>query len=380
MASSEVLDFARLLAPIRAESPVGRALRTDFSANSVYYQIKDARGAARSAERSIAFEEERQSSAADWKPVLELGPRVLAEESKDLEIAAWLTEALVRQHGYAGLRDGFRLLRELIERFWDDIYPRPDEDGIHGRLAALAGLNGEGSDGVLIGPILNVPITASGNGRALSYADYQQAIDLDRISDPDKRAQRIDQGTISSQLFDQAVLDTSDAVLRDHFDDIGACQQEFDRLCAVLDEKCGVDENGHSLAPPCSNIRNALASCHELLQRLCQARLPAGEGSSAAVDGKGIDGSAVEMPGGTTPLRRPGGQLQSREEAFQLLLQMAEFFKRTEPHSPVSYALQQSVRWGKMPLPDLLSELVPEEAVRTQIFRLVGIVPSEKPK
>jgi len=146
MASSEVLDFVRLLEPIAGENPAGRPLRADFSGTSLYHQVKDARAAARSAERNLAYEEDDENvqrfNVADWKPILALGPQVLAEESKDLEVAAWLTEALLRQHGYAGLRDGFRLLRELVERFWDNLYPLPDEDGIHARTAPLTGLNG----------------------------------------------------------------------------------------------------------------------------------------------------------------------------------------------------------------------------------------------
>jgi type VI secretion system protein ImpA len=57
---------------------------------------------------------------------------------------------------------------------------------------------------------------------------------------------------------------------------------------------------------------------------------------------------------------------------------VADFFKRTEPHSPISYALEQAVRWGRMPLPELLQELIPEDAVRGQLFKLVGIVPRQE--
>ena len=67
--------------------------------------------------------------------------------------------------------------------------------------------------------------------------------------------------------------------------------------------------------------------------------------------------------------------MQTREEAFRALLQVAEFFKRTEPHSPISYGLEQAVRWGRMPLPDLWAELIPEESARLQLFKLVGIQP-----
>ncbi len=371
MASSEVLDFARLLEPIAGENPAGQPLRADFSGTSLYHQIKDARAAARSAERNFAYEDGEDGgqgpNAADWKPILTLAPQVIAEEAKDLEVAAWLAEALVRQHGYAGLRDGFRLLRELVERFWDNIYPLPDEDGVNTRTAPLTGLNGDGADGVLVRPILTVPVTVDGTTRASSCADHEQAADLDRVEDPDKRAQRIERGAVTMQVFDQAVLETPIDVLANHLDDVTASLREFDQLCAVLNEKCGVDESGHSLAPPSSSIREALEKCSDLLQNLCRGRLPDASAESAA-DGAAADGGD----------RKSSGPIRNREAAFQSLLQVAEFFKRTEPHSPISYALEQAVRWGRMPLPDLLTELIPEEPARLQLFKLVGITRPDK--
>jgi type VI secretion system protein ImpA len=377
MASTETLDFSRILEPFPGENPAGKPLREDFSPNSLYYKIKDARASARAAERSLAYddgkEESQQFNVADWKPVLELGPTILAEESKDLEIATWLTEALLRQHGYAGLRDGFRLLRELVERFWDNLYPLPDEDGLHGRIAPVGGLNGEGNDGVLIRPIFNVPITVAGTTRPLSCSDHQQATDLNALSDPEKRAQRIDQGAVTMQIFEQAVRETPSETLLDHLNDITDCLKEFESLCAALDGKCGNDDTGHSLAPPSSNIRNALDSCRDLLQGITRNRMPE---SGAAGETAG-EASAAEAGGGI-PAPTKTGYIKSRETAFQSLLQVAEFFKRTEPHSPISYALEQAVRWGRMPLPDLLTELIPEEPARMQLFKLVGITPPEK--
>ena len=136
MASSVLLDFDRLLAPLPGDNPAGAALRGNFSPNSSYSTIKTAREAARAAERQMVWDGDQPvGPPPDWDPVLKLGPEILAEESKDLEIAAWLTEALVREHGFAGLRDGFRLMRELSENFWDDIYPLPDEDGVLTRVA-----------------------------------------------------------------------------------------------------------------------------------------------------------------------------------------------------------------------------------------------------
>jgi type VI secretion system protein ImpA len=61
-----------------------------------------------------------------------------------------------------------------------------------------------------------------------------------------------------------------------------------------------------------------------------------------------------------------------------MLERIADFFRRTEPHSPVSYALEQVVRWGGMSLPELLKELISEESVRRDLFRRTGIGGDDK--
>ncbi len=378
MGSSDVLDFARLLTPFPGENPAGRPLRADFSPNSIYQLIKDARSAARASERSVAWSDDQETSTADhraqWKRLLEFAPKAIAEESKDIEIAAWLTEALVREHGYAGLRDGFRLMRELVESFWDNLYPLPDEDGLTTRLASLAGLNGEDSDGVIIAPIAGIPITAAGSSRPLTLSDYRRALDLDRLSDPDKRAQRIEQGTVALQTFEKAVLETPRTFYADLREDRDACACEFEKLCAELEAKCGTDENGHSLAPPSSAIRGALEACRDELRGIVERLFP-GEGDAESV----AEGNGTAM---VSLQDRPAGLasvVRTREDAFRALLQVADYFKRTEPHSPVAYTLEQAVRWGRMPLPDLLTELIPEQTAREQIFKIVGIKQPEQP-
>ncbi|MGL5094640.1 MAG: type VI secretion system protein TssA, partial [Planctomycetia bacterium] len=75
-----------------------------------------------------------------------------------------------------------------------------------------------------------------------------------------------------------------------------------------------------------------------------------------------------------------GGALRSREDALRALQQIADYMRRTEPHSPVSYAVDQAVRWGRMPLPELLQELVDDDGSRKQMFRLVGIRPDDDKK
>ena len=185
----------------------------------------------------------------DWKAVRDLACDVIATKSKDLWAAAWLVEALARLHGFAGLRDGFRLARELAERFWDGIHPRPDEEGYLTTVSQLAGLNGEDSEGALIAPLDAIPITQGSSFRPLTSADYKQAVDIEQIADPQRRAQRIQQGAVSLQMFERAVSETAPDFFREILEDLEQSLDEFQRLGQALEERCGQTSEGYSAAP-----------------------------------------------------------------------------------------------------------------------------------
>jgi type VI secretion system protein ImpA len=56
---------------------------------------------------------------------------------------------------------------------------------------------------------------------------------------------------------------------------------------------------------------------------------------------------------------------------------IAEFFRRTEPGSPLSYTLEEAVRRARMTLPDLLAEVVADERARGEILTALGIRPPQ---
>jgi type VI secretion system protein ImpA len=379
MPSPEVLDFAKLLGPVPGDKPAGVDLRANRGPTSPYDKLKDARTAARTAERAILVpagdDEDAKKAQRDairvaqekWPIVRDLAPGVIAELAKDLEVAAWLIEALVRsKSGYAGLRDGFRLTRELVERFWDGLYPMPDEDGLATRLAPLTGLNGDETEGTLLTPIQNVPITENTVDYSLTCLTYRQAHEL-LMLDESKRAQRIKEGAVSMQVFDAAVKESSAEFFVNLLDDIKQCAEEFEKLTGVLQEKCGTD------APPSSNIRNALENCRETVENIAKDKIGA---PAVGADGAAAQAGQAGEQGATGVVAV--GAIRSREDAFRNLLQVAEYFRRNEPHTPISYALEQVVRWGKMSLPELLVELIPEDSSRSNLFKWVGIKPPER--
>ncbi|MEM6672378.1 MAG: type VI secretion system protein TssA [Planctomycetota bacterium] len=369
MASPPAFEIDPLLAPIGGDSPGGSDLTADGSPSSVFYEIKGMRDEARAAERGddlgahVTVDE-----VARWRPVAELAPKILASETKDLRVVAMWIEALARTDGFAGLRDGFRLTRELVESYWDQLHPMPDEDGIETRVAPLSGLNGMGGPGVLASVIQRIPLTQEGESGPVPKWIADQAAELDRL-EPDVRASRIADGSTSMDQVHAAVAQTDPAFFADLLEDVLAALEEWRALTAVLDERAGAD------APPSSQLVELFEDVASCIRHIAKDRLPI-EVAPADEDGEAQDSEAPTGSGSPAPA---AGAIAGREQALRNLAEIADFFRRTEPHSPLAYLLERAVRWGRTPLPQLLAELIPDQGARSTFNALTGVEPSESP-
>jgi type VI secretion system protein ImpA len=372
MASPPVLDLESLLKPIDGENPAGEDIRLDTSPTSLYYRIKDARAAARAAERADL--ENTGTAAETWPTVIELAGEILATRAKDLEIAAWLIEGLVRRDGFAGLRDGFQLVAGLVKDFWGGLYPTPDEDGIVTRVAPLTGLNGEGAEGTLIQPISLIPLT-QGSEMELSLWQYHQAVQIEKITEPDKKQWRLDQGAVSLDDFTANVRETPAASFTALVSDIEAALAAFGEMTAALDAAAGAD------SPPGSNIRGIIEKVLEAVRFFAADKLAVAEADAAAdapaaaEPGAGAGAAEGNAAGGA---RVPRDGYGSREDAFRDLQKIATYFRRNEPQSFISYTLEEVVRRGRLALPDLLKELIEDGTMRRQMLVAAGIKPPEE--
>ena len=366
MASEEIIPLDQLLAPIAEESPVGRDIRDDEGQESLYQAIKDARIAARSAERKNVFDNDTSEADTQWRKIIELAPDILLNHSKDLEIACWFTEGLVRRYGFQGLRDGFKLIEGLIESYWDGLYPLPDEDGIETRVASLTGLNGEGAEGVLITPIRNVPLTEGSDPAPFNYWKYQQIVEIEKIIDEQTKSERASKLGFSMDDVDRAVADSSESFFININDDLGDAIATFSRISSQLDQHCGINDS-----PPTSNIINILEACLGIIRHIGKYKIPEGQhdanesGDESTTD-KDLE-NIENQPGALA------GEVGTRDEAFKQLLEISKFFRKTEPHSPISYMLERVVKWGDLPLDSLIRELIPDSSARDYYGSLTGI-------
>ena len=179
---SDASDLEAVLAPIPGNHPTGVDLRQDTSPKSIYFRLRDARAEARDAERQADIDGD-ESVPKRWRPVAALALEALKGSAKDLEVATWLTEALVRTEGLPGLSTGAAIIAGLVERYWDDLFPLPDEDGMETRVAALAGLSGQGYDGTLMQPLRKAVLFRRPDGSPFGLWQYEASLELSGIVD-----------------------------------------------------------------------------------------------------------------------------------------------------------------------------------------------------
>jgi type VI secretion system protein ImpA len=368
----EGFDLAALLAPISAETPAGVDLRKDYSPDSLYYRLRDARAEARAAERATDGGSPEAGSASQWRAVRDLAIEALSRQSKDLEIVAWLTEALLRSDGLVGLAAGFRLIAGLTDGFWEGFFPQPEEDGVAGRLAPLAGLSGMGGEyeGALIQPLRKLALFSRTDGTPLEFWQYEQSREVAGIGDAKRREQRLKSGTLSFEVVEKearAVDAALFALLRRRATDTGDAWQALGK---ILDQRAGAD------APSTSQVRDVLEEIKQVASRFAPPAAEAMDEVSAAAPDEAPATASEQLPEtAAAGLAAVRGGFTSREDALRTLAQIAEFFQRTEPHSPLAYTLKDAVRRGRLTWPELLEEMVPDAASRSAIMSSLGIRP-----
>ena len=166
-----------LLAPIGGENPAGADLRYQ----PVYDQIKEARREDDVAQQGVW---QRERKVADWAQVQKLTTEALKKKSKDLQLAAWLTEAMVHREGYAGFAAGLELMRKLLTEYWETMYPELEDGDSEMRSVPLVFVASK-----LDVALRRVPLPAVG----IDYVEYKESTAIpaeDEQTDENKRRAR----------------------------------------------------------------------------------------------------------------------------------------------------------------------------------------------
>ena len=199
--SPATIDLERLLAPIPGDNPSGASL----AYSPEYDQIREARRADDALDQG---QWARERKVADYDIVVDRATACLESKTKDLQIAAWLAEALGRFHGFAGLRDGLALLGGIQERFWETYYPEIDDGDVESRFGPFLFLNDKLKGLPFL--IRSIPITQGLDDQEFAFLKHAESREVDNLiaKDPAKEKQVLAGGKITGKQFDDAVSQT----------------------------------------------------------------------------------------------------------------------------------------------------------------------------
>lgn len=352
-----------LLNPIEGANPSGANLRYD----PVYDKIKEAR---REETQPPPGMTEQDRKVSDNPQVIKLTTDLLTNKTKDLQLAAWLTEAWLKQRGFGGLKDGLALCCGLVDKFWDTLYPEIDEGDAESRGAPLGFL------GVKLDiPIKLVPVVEKAKYGLL---DHKQSRDVgyeDQVKGDEakkKRAQLVKEGKLTPELFDKAFEETPKKFYAQAEKDLDACLENLTRLKKSCDEKFG--NEGPAFGPLQSALDASRHLIHGFLQKKREKEpdpveeVPAAE---AALGAEGAGGPAVAGPVRTGVLISVDGSSEppDRIDAIKKIAEAAAFLRRREPQSPASYLMLRGLRWGELRAAIELADPTKLEAPPTDLRR-----------
>lgn len=378
-AHSPLFDIvAALLKPLAGDEPTGVSARYD----PVIAEIRIAR---ESDDPSLPQGEwERPLKKADWSLVASLCSQTLSERSKDLQIAAWLTEAWIHLHQVDGLRAGVLLIHGLLNTYWEDVHPRQSEEGDYdARVAPLAWLN----ESLPLTLRLNISLMPWPDRKPpfISLEDWTKAPLVAPSKSEDDQDNEPNLAATPSR--DELMLlgaTTAAPQLLQLRESLALAMAEWKAFDVMVDEQLSKE------APSLSRVAETMG----LIDRAITSLLSNRQNTSAPTARTRLEkdmhseqtADVTENPDG--PAMKPAapaedfvdprlatGPIRSRADAYRQLEGIANFLQSIEPHSPTPYLVRRAVSWGRMPLPELMQEVLREEGDLNRLFTVLGLKP-----
>ena len=375
------IDIEALLQPISESHPCGADLRN----HPVFIQIREAR---RQEENLAQGVWEHDVKEADYPLALRLSKEALTKRGKDLQVAAWTTEALLRLEGFDGLRQGLELMRRLLDTHWDSVHPQIDEDGdLEMRATPLRWAGSQ-----LDSAIRSVPLTTGGH----NWYQYKQSRAVPSedaaSSDPAKQMARADallDGETPPEEFARGFESTPVAFFKQTYDTLTGLLEAVQALSEYCDEKFG--DAAPDFGPLRTTLEDVQQTARVLLKQKGGAEAPEPEGDDAeAGTGETWQEEETAAPGGeaqadgtvpavAAPRRRAAGggiEPSSLDDAIDRLLAASRYLRRENPNNSAGYLIPRTLRWGELraagPSADAAVLAAPPSDLRISLKRLAA--------
>jgi type VI secretion system protein ImpA len=374
------LDF--LLRPIPGESAAGentgREVRTQIE---MLRANDDQQGSLR--DGGLKQGEVR---VADPKAILTLASQTLSVRSKDLPIAIYCAEAMANLYGMPGAYAGLCLIKGLVDNFWSGLYPHIEDDDPGDRAVWFERL-----DTYLAQRLVDVPIAKEFEGKRYTIVEWDhcqiQMSEANRMPQETPRQDKEKKAAITTvrarqEHLEKAVAKTPVEFYHELSHVVTQCAAVCEQLRDAVDRRFRDEPGVGNLENPIPNfdrIRTTLRKFAGRIANILQTRpAPPSDGNvpnpQQPSDVNSPNVNSPNVPDG------PPGQLRNRADAIRMLQTVRDYFKSTEPSSPVSYGIDRALAWSGMSLEEWLDAMVHDATVLAKLRDNLGLPAKEKAK
>lgn len=325
-------DRDQLLEPVSETSLVGENLEYDP-------HFSELERAAAGVEERYSGKEVIPAKEPDWKGVCRIAPQLFAR-SKDLRVAVRLASAEAALEGVDGLAAGIALIRALLDRYWEDVHPKPEPDDDNdplvrlNALAPLADLSG------LLGILRKTYLVEAKSLGRFTFRDLDIA---------ERRATAAEgEGGPTADLLLSALIEAGADYAQAKRRSLQAICEDLRAIDAIFIEKT----QGRG-SPNFDALERALSYGIAFLAK----------GIPKVQDDLGTEGAG---DGSTSGM----GALRSRDDVKRILEQVCTFIERTEPSNPAPILIRRAQRLLDRNFMDIIQDLAPDAVA--QIEKLAG--------
>jgi type VI secretion system protein ImpA len=289
----------------------------------------------------------------DWRMV-RTHAESLFDRTRDVRVAVYWARAMLRLEGASSLPDSLRLVRGLLERYWDEVHPRPDPDD-GDPYARLNALNDMISVDCMAGDLREAAVIKN-----RAYGDFTG------------RTVEIAMGVLEPRATDMVLTPLQiEELLRDASAEDPElkrmpvdAKRELEALTELVRERVG-----YARTPdfkPLTDIFTALANW--------TAPAENADPNTASVADNGADG------GGADASRRGrgsglGDRIDSRADATRAIEMVCNYLERTEPTNPAQLLLRRAGKLINKNFLELVREFAPDAV--GEVARVMGVSPEE---
>ncbi len=354
-----------ILNPVPGDNPGGADLRYD----PVYDKIKEAR---REEEDIEQGDWKRERKVADWPLTSKLCEETIATRSKDLQLAAWLTESAIKQRGFTGMLEGLSLIHGLVENFWDHLYPELEDGDAEFRSTPLEWLANQ-----LILLSRELPLTRD----SYSFLKYRESRDVgyedQATSDAAQAARKtkLDEGKMPAEIFDESFGQTPKAFYVSLEATIGSILANIQTLAVLCDDKF------EDYSPSFSRFVQAIEEIKQVNKSLLEKKREVEPDPIEEEVTTSAEGEAVEAGEGAPAAGGPGINISAftgtesatRKPLIETLVKTAAQLRQLDPTNPGSYLMLRGLRFGELRAAASKGDLRQLEAPPTEIRRQLRI-------